>query len=100
MSHISPAIRPRSHRRAFSFQESHAIVGVPRSHKKKQAEAFTQARSYHPFPGWAYHEVVVKDGRVYDAFTGHQGLPIAEYKALWDTPMLLTSVSRPHLMGG
>jgi hypothetical protein len=33
--------------------------------------------------GWAYHQVVVKDGRVYDAFTGHQGLPIEEYKALW-----------------
>jgi Pretoxin HINT domain len=33
--------------------------------------------------GWSHHEVVVKDGRVYDAFTGHQGLPIEEYKALW-----------------
>jgi hypothetical protein len=35
-------------------------------------------------PGWAYHEVVVREGRVYDAFTGHQGLPIGEYKALWE----------------
>jgi hypothetical protein len=35
-------------------------------------------------PAWAYHEVVVKEGRVYDAFTGHEGLPIAEYKALWE----------------
>ena len=34
--------------------------------------------------GWAYHEVVVKGGRVYDAFTGHQGLAIEEYKALWE----------------
>jgi hypothetical protein len=33
--------------------------------------------------GWAYHEVVVRDGRVYDAFTGHQGLTIGAYKALW-----------------
>jgi hypothetical protein len=35
-------------------------------------------------PNWAYHEVVVKDGRVYDVFTGHQGATIAEYKALWE----------------
>jgi len=33
--------------------------------------------------GWKYHEVVVKEGRVYDAFTGHKGMPIEEYKALW-----------------
>jgi hypothetical protein len=32
---------------------------------------------------WYWHEVVVLNGRVYDAFTGHLGLPIAEYKALW-----------------
>jgi hypothetical protein len=32
---------------------------------------------------WGYHEVVVKDGRVYDLTTGHQGLSIAEYKQLW-----------------
>jgi hypothetical protein len=36
--------------------------------------------------GWRFHEVVVKDGRVYDAFTGGQGLPISEYKALWEFP--------------
>jgi hypothetical protein len=40
-----------------------------------------------PFGGkdweWNYHEVVVKDGRVYDAFTGGQGLPIDKYKELW-----------------
>ena len=33
---------------------------------------------------WYNHEFVVKDGRVYDAFTGHQGLPINEYKKLWE----------------
>jgi hypothetical protein len=33
---------------------------------------------------WSYHEVVVKDGRVYDAFTGHTGVPIDEYKKLWE----------------
>lgn len=33
---------------------------------------------------WKYHEVVVKNGRVYDAFTGHKGLPIAEYKQQWE----------------
>lgn len=33
--------------------------------------------------GWSHHEVVVKDGRVFDLTTGHKGLPIAEYKSLW-----------------
>ena len=37
-------------------------------------------------PGWAYHDVVVKDGRVYDAFTGSDGLPLQEYKELWQYP--------------
>lgn len=36
--------------------------------------------------GWAHHEVVVKEGRVYDAFTGGKGASIAEYKALWEYP--------------
>ena len=36
--------------------------------------------------GWVHHEVVVRDGRVYDLTTGHQGLPIAEYKKLWQYP--------------
>ena len=33
---------------------------------------------------WAHHEVVVKDSRVYDALTGPDGLPIDEYKELWE----------------
>jgi hypothetical protein len=33
---------------------------------------------------WTHHEVVVKDGRVYDLTTGHKGLEIAEYKKLWE----------------
>jgi hypothetical protein len=33
--------------------------------------------------GWRYHVVVVLDGRVYDAFTGHKGYDIVAYKALW-----------------
>lgn len=33
---------------------------------------------------WAHHTVVVKDGRVYDQFTGSEGLPIEEWKSLWD----------------
>jgi hypothetical protein len=33
---------------------------------------------------WHHHEVVVKEGRVYDVFTGHEGIPIEEFKALWD----------------
>lgn len=36
--------------------------------------------------GWAHHEVVVREGRVYDITTGHQGSPIAEYKQLWQYP--------------
>jgi hypothetical protein len=35
---------------------------------------------------WTYHDVVVQDGRVYDAYTGVRGLSIPEYKALWDHP--------------
>lgn len=35
---------------------------------------------------WGHHTVVVKNGRVYDAFTGHQGMTYGEYKALWEFP--------------
>lgn len=34
-------------------------------------------------PGWGVHEVVVKDGRVYDGFNGASGETIAEFKAQW-----------------
>ncbi|HVX91228.1 MAG TPA: thrombospondin type 3 repeat-containing protein, partial [Candidatus Paceibacterota bacterium] len=34
--------------------------------------------------GWYSHTLVVKDGRVYDAFTGYEGLPIEQYKGLWN----------------
>lgn len=37
-------------------------------------------------PDWAHHDVVLKDGRVYDAFTGSDGLPLDEYKQLWQYP--------------
>ncbi len=33
--------------------------------------------------GWFYHQAVVIDGRVCDATTGPEGLPINEYKAAW-----------------
>ncbi len=33
--------------------------------------------------GWPQHDVVVKDGKVYDAFTGHIGETISDYKARW-----------------
>jgi hypothetical protein len=36
--------------------------------------------------GWDYHQVVVKEGRVFDLTTGYQGLPIPDYKALWQYP--------------
>ncbi len=35
-------------------------------------------------PGWGHHEVVVKDGRVYDAFTGDKGMSISDYKNQWE----------------
>jgi hypothetical protein len=35
-------------------------------------------------PTWTYHVVVIKDGRVYDVYTGPAGLPIDQYKKLWD----------------
>ena len=37
-------------------------------------------------PGWAYHEVVVKDGRVYDAFGPRGSVSIDEYKSLFQYP--------------
>jgi hypothetical protein len=33
---------------------------------------------------WGYHDVVVLNGRVYDGFTGRNGLPINEFKAQFD----------------
>lgn len=33
--------------------------------------------------GWSYHDVVVKNGRVYDAMTGANGLAIDEFKRRW-----------------
>jgi RHS repeat-associated protein len=36
--------------------------------------------------GWFTHTVVVKNGRVYDAFTSGAGLSIDEFKALWQYP--------------
>ena len=38
------------------------------------------------YPGWASHDVVVKEGRVYDAHTGYTGLSIDAYKSLWEYP--------------
>ncbi len=35
---------------------------------------------------WFYHEVVVKNGRVYDGTTGPKGMSIADYKALFNDP--------------
>lgn len=37
-------------------------------------------------PWWSSHEVVVNNGRVYDAFTGYEGLPIDDWKQLWEYP--------------
>jgi hypothetical protein len=35
-------------------------------------------------PGWRNHHVVVKDGRVYDALTGPNGMDASAYKQLWE----------------
>ena len=37
-----------------------------------------------PAGDWDHHEVVVVDDRVYDEFTGAEGLPSAEYKEQFD----------------
>jgi pretoxin HINT domain-containing protein len=37
-----------------------------------------------PNEDWGHHSVVVKDGRVFDQFTGPQGVPINEWKKLWE----------------
>jgi RHS repeat-associated protein len=34
--------------------------------------------------GWNFHQVVVKDGKVYDALTGPNGLATSLYKQLWE----------------
>ena len=34
-------------------------------------------------PGWSHHDVVVKESKVYDAFTGGKGENISEYKKKW-----------------
>ena len=33
--------------------------------------------------GWSVHHVVLKDGIVYDALTGPEGMVASAYKALW-----------------
>ena len=37
-------------------------------------------------PRWASHTVVVSRGRVYDSYTGIQGMLIEDYKKLWQFP--------------
>jgi hypothetical protein len=35
--------------------------------------------------GWYSHDVVVKNGRVFDGFSDRYGVPMSEYKQLWDS---------------
>lgn len=56
---------------------------TPKDPRARSLGEFMGHSPGHENQGWAYHEVVVKDGRVYDRFTGSAGLPIDEYKALW-----------------
>jgi len=37
-----------------------------------------------PGGDWAFHEVVVNGGKVYDAFTGPEGMPIDAYKSQFE----------------
>ena len=46
---------------------------------------------------WAYHEVVVRDRRVFDAFTGHEGMSIEQYKSLWRYADAIILGSEPSL---
>ncbi|MCL1842026.1 MAG: hypothetical protein FWF75_09870, partial [Propionibacteriaceae bacterium] len=39
-----------------------------------------------PVGNWSYHEAVLKNGRIYDAYTGSEGKPISEYLAQWQYP--------------
>ena len=68
---------------AVAIKIQHSIGGTIHRIKPKSA----RARSLGPRGGtdtyWAHHDVVVKDGRVYDAMTGPNGLPIDEFKAQW-----------------
>jgi hypothetical protein len=34
--------------------------------------------------GWSRHYVVLKDGKVYDALTGPNGMDASAYKQLWE----------------
>lgn len=44
--------------------------------------------NFGPYQGqpqsWTHHYAVVKDGRVYDAFTPRGGVTIDEYKGMWE----------------
>jgi hypothetical protein len=32
-----------------------------------------------PGGDWQFHDVVLKNGRIYDSFTGSSGMPVSEY---------------------
>jgi len=57
--------------------ETHTFQGSPRTGPYALSEESSV---------WRYHTVVVKDGRVFDQFTGPGGIPIGEWKSLWDYP--------------
>lgn len=37
-----------------------------------------------PYGEWRYHEAVVKDGRVYDGFTGRAGMSMDDFRAQFE----------------
>jgi RHS repeat-associated protein len=54
--------------------------------KPVNPDGWLPGRRDRPFTNWGYHEVIVKDGRVYDAWGGPYGVPISDYKAEWTDP--------------
>ncbi|MGW1674671.1 hypothetical protein [Streptomyces sp. NPDC002324] len=45
---------------------------------------------------WAHHDVVLREGRVYDAWTGRQGEPLEEYMSRWQYREYLKMSPSPY----
>jgi len=69
-------------------QEIQGIMGGERAMIRPNAPGAKVLGPSANNPGgdWAYHDVVVSGGRVYDGFTGPNGLPFDQFKAQFDYP--------------
>ncbi|MBA4862503.1 RHS repeat-associated core domain-containing protein [Streptomyces sp. PSKA54] len=45
---------------------------------------------------WAHHDVVLRDGRVYDAWTGQRGEPLEQYMSRWEYGEYLKMSPSPY----